>query len=84
MWSSHAETGLRQGCKKAGRRLRGSTLDFELYAALPIYQLQVLIREPGALEWRHDYVIAAIDPQRMHCTDMSFDPLPGFQRSQGT
>ena len=46
------------------------TLDLELYATLSVFQLQVLIREPGTLEGRHNYVIAAVDPQRMHCSDI--------------
>ena len=48
------------------------TLDLEANAASAILKLQMLIREPSALERRHDYVIAAIDPQS-HTTDMGQD-----------
>ena len=50
------------------------TLGFESYATLSVSQLQVLIREPGTLEGRHNYVIAAVDPQRMHCSDKDMVP----------
>ena len=45
------------------------TLDLKANAASAILKLQMLIREPCALKWRHNYVIAAVDPQS-HTTDM--------------
>lgn len=57
-------------------RLWEVTLDFELDATLSVFELQILIGEPGTLEGRYNYVIAAVDPQSMHCSKMGILPAP--------